>query len=128
MKTVSLSEKVDTHSPAGAEVRFMVEGATGGMIHCTLPPFQVNKAVIHATVNEFWYVLSGHGEIWRDNGIDSSVTKLSAGMSINILPDTVFQYRSVSDEALTFICITMPPWPSDTEASFVDKGKWVPTV
>lgn len=128
MKTVSLSEKADTHSPAGAEVRFMVEGTGGGMIHCTLPPFQVNKAVIHATVNEIWYVLSGHGEIWRDNGIESSVTTLITGTSIDISPDTVFQYRSVSDEALRFICVTMPPWSSDTEARFVDKGKWVPTV
>jgi len=128
MKTTTLPKKFDKKSPAGADVRFIMEGNTGGMIHSTVPPFQINRAVVHATVNEFWHVLAGHGEIWRDNGIESSITTLVAGTSIDIEPGTNFQYRNVSDKDLKFICITMPSWPNDAEARYIDNGKWQPTI
>jgi mannose-6-phosphate isomerase-like protein (cupin superfamily) len=73
MKT-TLPEQPDVKSPAGAEVRFLMEGETGTKIHCTLPPHQINRAIVHATVSEFWYVLEGHGEIWREDGPESCVT------------------------------------------------------
>jgi mannose-6-phosphate isomerase-like protein (cupin superfamily) len=128
MKTTTLPEKPDKKSPAGSDVRFIMDGATGGMIHSTVPAYQINKAVVHTTVNEFWYVLEGHGEIWRDDGTENSVTTLVPGTSIDIPQGTSFQYRNVSKDDLKFICITMPPWPNDAEASYVDGGKWKPTI
>ena len=127
MRTTLLTENPDAKSPAGADIRFLMDSETGNMIHSTVPPQQINKATIHATVNEFWYVLEGHGEIWRDNGEESHVTTLVPGTSINIPAGTAFQYRNVSDVDLKFICITMPPWPGDEEATYVE-GKWQPTV
>jgi len=128
MKTTALAEKPDKQSPAGADVRFIMDGPTGGMIHSTVPPFQINKPVVHATVNEFWYVLEGHGEIWRDDGSEEIITTLVPGTSIDIPQGTSFQYRNVSNEDLKFICITMPPWPNDSEASYIESGKWQPTI
>ena len=127
MKTILLPEHPDAKSPAGADIRTLMDGEMGGMIHSTVPPYQVNRAVIHATVSEFWYVLEGRGEIWRDDGIESCVTDLIPGTSIDIPVGTAFQYRNVSDVDLKFICITMPPWPGDSEATFV-KGNWQPTI
>ena len=127
MKTTMLPEQPDAKSPAGADIRFIMDGETGNMIHSTVPPHQVNKATVHATVSEFWYVLEGHGEIWRDNGLESCVTVLVPGTSIDIPVGTAFQYRNVSDVDLKFICITMPPWPGDSEATYLD-GKWQPTI
>ncbi|WP_345300653.1 cupin domain-containing protein, partial [Candidatus Villigracilis affinis] len=127
MKTTMLPEKSDRKSPAGADIRILMDGKTGGMIHSTVPPHQVNKATVHATVSEFWYVLEGHGEIWRDDGKESGVTVLVPGTSIDIPVGTAFQYRNVSDEELKFICITMPPWPGESEATYV-KGIWQPTI
>ncbi|WP_298772915.1 hypothetical protein [uncultured Shewanella sp.] len=126
MKTTRLSDEPDTRSPAGAEVRFMMEGATGGMIHCSLLPFQINKAVMLQSMS--FGMCCGHGEIWRDNGIDSFVTTLTKGASIDIQPNAVFQYRNVLSEPLIFICMRMPSWPDNSEAIYVDKGKWVSTV
>jgi mannose-6-phosphate isomerase-like protein (cupin superfamily) len=97
------------------------------MIHSTVPPHQITRATVHATVNEFWYILAGRGEIWRDDGFEHGVTVLVPGTAIDIPVGTVFQYRNVSDEDLKFICISMPPWQGDAEATFVD-GKWQPTV
>ena len=93
----------------------------------TVPAHQINKATVHATVSEFWYVLEGHGEIWRDDGSDNRVTALLPGTSIDIPVGTRFQYRNVSDRDLKFICVTMPRWPGDAEATFI-KGLWQPTV
>ncbi len=127
MKTTILPKKPDAKSPAGAYICFLMDGERGNMIHSTVPPRQVNKATVHATVSEFWYILEGHGEIWRDNGVESCITDLVPGISIDIPVGTAFQYRNISDIDLKFICIAMPPWPGDSEATFIE-GQWQPTI
>ena len=127
MKTTHLPDQPQARSPAGADIRYLMDGPTGGMIHSTVPPHQINRAAVHATVSEFWYVLEGHGEIWRAADGESTVTPLTPGTAIDIPVGTAFQYRSVSDQALKFICVTMPPWRGDVEATFV-AGPWEPTV
>ena len=127
MKTTLLPEKPDAKSPAGADIRFIMDGESGNMIHSTVPPHQTNRATVHATVSEFWFVLEGRGEIWRDDGVDSCITDLVPGTSIDIPAGTAFQYRNVSDQELKFICIAMPPWPGDSEATYLD-GIWEPTI
>jgi mannose-6-phosphate isomerase-like protein (cupin superfamily) len=104
-----------------------MDGVTGNMIHSTVPPHQTNRATVHATVSEFWFVLEGLGEIWRDDGTESCVTELVPGTSIDIPVGTAFQYRNPSDQVLKFICVSMPPWPGDSEATFLE-GIWQPTV
>jgi mannose-6-phosphate isomerase-like protein (cupin superfamily) len=127
MKATTLPGKPDDKSPAGADIRYLVEGETGNMIHSTVPPHQINKATVHATVSEFWYVLEGQGEIWRDDGVESGVTNLVPGTAIDIPVGTKFQYRNVADDDLKFICISMPRWPGDSEATYVG-GIWQPTI
>ena len=127
MKTTLLPEQPDAKSPAGADIRFLMAGATGNMIHSSVPPHQTNRATVHSTVSEFWFVLEGRGEIWRSDGVEESVTELIPGTSVDIPVGTAFQYRNVSEHELKFICISMPPWPGDREAKFV-KGAWEPTV
>ncbi len=97
------------------------------MIHSTVPSGQINRATVHATVSEFWYILEGNGEIWRKDEAEESVTSLVAGVSIDIPVGTAFQYRNVGADPLKFICISMPPWPGDQEASHI-VGAWEPTV
>ena len=128
VQTRPLPENPDARSPAGAEIRYLLVGATGNMIHSTVPPGQVNRATVHASVSEFWHVLSGHGEIWRrDEGGEEAVSALAPGVSIDIPVGTAFQYRCTGAEALRFVCITMPPWPGDAEATHVD-GPWASTA
>jgi mannose-6-phosphate isomerase-like protein (cupin superfamily) len=127
MKTTLLPEKPDAKSPAGADIRVLVNGESGNLIHSTVPPHQTNRATVHATVSEFWFVLEGRGEIWRDDGVESRITKLVPGTAIDIPVGTAFQYRNVSEQELKFICIAMPPWPGDSEAICLDEI-WEPTV
>jgi mannose-6-phosphate isomerase-like protein (cupin superfamily) len=127
MKTTLLPEEPDAKSPAGAQIRFLMDGPTGNMIHSTVPPHQTNRATVHATVSEFWFVLQGHGEIWRSDDVASTVTDLEPGTAIDIPVGTAFQYRNVSDQELKFICVAMPPWPGDREVTFVN-GIWEATI
>jgi hypothetical protein len=51
MQTRPFPPTPDARSPAGAEIRYLMEGETGNMIHSTVPPGQVNRATVHATVS-----------------------------------------------------------------------------
>lgn len=127
MKATTLAAQPDAKSPAGADIRFIMDGPTGNMIHCTLPPGQINRATIHATVNEFWHVLAGEGQIWRKSGDVEQVTALLPGTSIDIPVGIAFQYRALGLTPLKFICISMPPWPGNAEATHIG-GRWQPTI
>jgi mannose-6-phosphate isomerase-like protein (cupin superfamily) len=127
MQTRPIPEHPNDRSPAGAEVRYLLGGTTGDMIHSTVPPEQVNRAAVHSTVSEFWHVLSGRGEIWRRDATGEEVTVLTTGVSIDIPVGTAFQYRCAGAEPLRFLCITMPPWPGHSEATIVE-GPWVPNA
>jgi mannose-6-phosphate isomerase-like protein (cupin superfamily) len=127
VQTRPFPEIPDARSPAGAEIRYLMEGTTGNMIHSTVPPGQVNRATVHATVNEFWHVLSGRGEIWRRDEKGESMTVLEPGVSIDIPVGTAFQYRCSGEQPLRFLCISMPPWPGDAEATIIE-GPWTATA
>jgi mannose-6-phosphate isomerase-like protein (cupin superfamily) len=127
MKTSRIPSKAEARSPAGAEIRFLMDGETGNMIHSTVAPGQVNRATVHATVSEFWHILSGQGRIWRRDGTGEEVTVLEAGVSIDIPVGTAFQYRCDGPDPLRFICISMPRWPGDDEATVIE-GPWTPTA
>ena len=100
MQTRAFPVTPDARSPAGAEIRYLMEGETGNMIHSTVAPGQVNWATVHATVSEFLYVLSGEGQIWRRDGAVEEITVLETGVSIDIPVGTAFQYRCTGIDPL----------------------------
>ena len=127
MKETVLPDLPDGKSPAGADVRLLMDSDTGNMIHSTVSAGQTNRAVVHATVNEFWYILEGHGEIWRWDHEQERVTTLVPGVAIDIPVGTAFQYRNVGTGPLRFICVTMPPWRGDQESTYVE-GIWKTSI
>jgi mannose-6-phosphate isomerase-like protein (cupin superfamily) len=127
MQTRSFPAAVEGRSPAGAEIRYLMEGETGGMIHSTVPSGQVNRATVHATVSEFWHVLSGEGQIWRRDGTGEETTALVRGVTIDIPVGTAYQNRCTGAEPLQFLCVTMPPWPGAKEATIIE-GPWEPNA
>jgi hypothetical protein len=87
----------------------------------------VSKAVAHRTVEEVWYIVSGRGRIWRKLGEQEEIAELAPGTSLTIPTGTHFQFRCDGYQPLNAIGATMPPWPGENEAFFVD-GAWQPTV
>ena len=126
MNTVHLEDADRGRSPLGAFIRYLQDGPHGTMIHSTVPPGMVGRACHFRSIDEYWFVLSGRGEVWRRarDGAES-ITELRPGVSVDIPLGTEFQYRCTGGEPLAFICTPLPPWPGDEEAVLVD-GPWEP--
>jgi len=93
------------------------------MAHFELGPGKTSAAVVHRTVDEIWYILSGRGEMWRSLDGISDTVDLRSGVCLTIPCGTRFQFRCVGDEPLAAIGVTMPPWPGAGEARPVE-GPW----
>lgn len=111
-----ISEQYDTLAPDGSEIRLLGQVRGGSMVHCTLPPGGITRAIAHRTVEEIWFFLSGRRQVWRQLGEVEQVTDVEPGMSLTIPLGMVFQFRAAGDEPLRFVIATMPPWPGDDEA------------
>jgi mannose-6-phosphate isomerase-like protein (cupin superfamily) len=111
-----LPDTCDVLAPDGSEIRLLVSGGRGSMVHCRLPAGQTSRAVRHRAVEELWYVLSGAGELWRKAGAEESVQALRPGLSVDIPPGAHFQFRATGPEALCVLIVTLPPWPGPQEA------------
>ncbi|HME28109.1 MAG TPA: cupin domain-containing protein [Acetobacteraceae bacterium] len=117
----------DVVAPDGSDVRLLLGLGGGGMAHFQLAPGQVSRAVTHRTVEEIWFFLSGHGQVWRRQDDHTAIVDVHAGVCLTLPLGTHFQFRSFGDEPLTAVGVTMPPWPGDDEAIPVG-GEWPPTV
>lgn len=114
-------------APDGSNVRVLLGLRGGGLAQFELPAGKVSHAVVHTTVEEIWYVISGRGEMWRKQSGREEIIELSAGLSLTIPLDTHFQFRAFAENALVAVGVTMPPWPGDHEAKLV-KGPWAPST
>ena len=126
-ETRRISDRHDVIAPDGSEVRVLCGVARGGMASFTLQPNAIAKAIVHRTVEEVWYFVSGRGRLWRRLAEHEEIVEVGPGLSISIPVGTQFQFRCDGVEALVVIGATMPPWPGDDEAYAVP-GKWTPTV
>jgi mannose-6-phosphate isomerase-like protein (cupin superfamily) len=125
--TKALGGAADLIAPDGCEVRILATSVRGSMAHFTLGPGQVSRAVCHRTVEEVWYFLAGQGRMWRRLGERSEIVAVAPGVSIAIPTGTWFQLRNDGTEPLAAVAVTMPPWPGEDEAYFVD-GAWESNV
>jgi len=122
-ETKRINDTPDVIAPDGSEVRTLCGVSRGGMAVFTLPPQAVSKAVAHRTIEEVWYFISGTGRLWRRHGEREEIIEVSAGVSITIPTGTRFQFRCDGAEPLVAVGTTMPPWPGEDEAYFVE-GIW----
>ena len=122
--------EADAIAPDGSEIRFLIdrrhraEGAS--LVEVTLPAGQVSRPVWHRQVEEVWYVLAGHGQVWRCPPDTEPETfpaiAVAAGDALAIPPRWRFQFSAADDEALRFLCFTVPPWPGSDEAQPATHG------
>ena len=126
-ETKRLPAKRTKVAPDGSDVRVLLELAGGGVAHFELGAGEVSLAVAHHHVEEIWFFLSGRGELWRRQGERVQTVLVEGGLCLTIPVGTHFQFRCVGTEPLAAIAVTMPPWPGDGEAYYVD-GAWPTTV
>lgn len=121
--TKPLSTDYDYLAPDQSEIRLLLSTKGGELCHCTLSPGQVSNTVTHKTVEEIWYCVQGHGEVWRKQGEREECVMVEPGVCLTIPLGTHFQFRNTGEENLCFILATMPPWPGKDEAVQVE-GHW----
>jgi mannose-6-phosphate isomerase-like protein (cupin superfamily) len=116
IETTHISEHAAEVAPDGSRVRPLLRCAGGSMAHFSLEPGKTSLPVVHKTVDELWYVISGRGELWRRCEGEESIVPLNSGICLSILAGTAFQFRAVGAEALEIVAVTLPPWPGADEA------------
>jgi mannose-6-phosphate isomerase-like protein (cupin superfamily) len=125
--TKRLPPTPDLVAQDGSDVRVLLELSRGGLAHFELAPGRTSIAVAHRTVEEIWYFLQGRGEMWRKQDEREEIVVVEPGVCITIPLGVHFQFRTLGDEPLAAIGVTMPPWPGVGEA-YVVEGKWTPAV
>jgi mannose-6-phosphate isomerase-like protein (cupin superfamily) len=123
----ALGRAADVIAPDGCEVRLLAQTPRGSMAHFTLGPKQVSRAVAHRTVEELWYFLAGNGRMWRRLAESEEIVEVAPGVSLSIPLGTRFQLRNDGEAPLVAVAVTMPPWPGEDEAYFVE-GRWPATI
>jgi mannose-6-phosphate isomerase-like protein (cupin superfamily) len=126
-ETRALPVRRDAVAPDGSDVRLLLQLSGGSMAHFELAPGRTSTAVVHRSVEEIWFFLSGRGQMWRQLDGKSSIVDVSPRVSLTIPVGTHFQFRALGDEPLAAIGVTMPPWPGEGEAVVVE-GPWKPTA
>ena len=121
--TLQLPAARDVVARDGSDVRILLRLAGGSMAHFELAPGRTSRAVVHRSVDEIWYVLSGRGEMWRSQAGREQTIPLEPGTCLSIPVGTRFQFRALGDGPLSAVAMTMPPWPGDDEARQVS-GAW----
>ncbi|MGH7046464.1 MAG: cupin domain-containing protein [Stellaceae bacterium] len=125
--TREIAAAPDAIAPDGSEVRVLCGLSRGGLALFSLPPQAVSKAVAHRTVEEVWYVIAGHGRMWRKLGAEEEIVTLALGVSLAIPIGAHFQFRCDGPGPLSIVGATMPPWPGNDEAYPV-AGVWAATL
>jgi mannose-6-phosphate isomerase-like protein (cupin superfamily) len=110
-------------APDGSDVRVLLALHGGGMAHFHLAAGAIAKAVTHRSVEELWFIVAGQGEMWRKQGEREEIVSLVPGLCISIPLGTHFQFRASASEPVSAVAVTMPPWPGEEEAVFVE-GPW----
>lgn len=126
-ETKRLPEKPDVVAPDGSDVRVLLGLRGGGLAHFELAPGRTSQAVMHRTVEEIWYFVSGCGEMWREQGGREETVPAAPGVCLTIPLGTRFQFRSFGPEPLSAVGVTLPPWPGEGEAVAVE-GRWAPSA
>ncbi len=124
--TLPLPAQPDLMAPDGSDVRVLLALRGGSMAHFELAAGVVSDAVIHRSVEEIWYILSGRGQMWRKQGAREEIIALEPGICLSIPQGTHFQFRAAPDQAVSAVGITLPPWPGADEAQVVS-GPWPAT-
>jgi mannose-6-phosphate isomerase-like protein (cupin superfamily) len=122
-ETKALPADADVVAPDGSAVRILLGLAGGTMAHFELASGATSIAIRHRTVEEIWFVVAGHGTMWRRERDRDAEVDLTPGTCLTIPAGTEFQFRSDGDEPLQVVGVTMPPWPGSGEA-IRSQGQW----
>jgi mannose-6-phosphate isomerase-like protein (cupin superfamily) len=115
--------RYDYLSPSGTtEIRLLPNLPRGEIVHATTAPCRVAGPATLDGLTEFFFVLDGHGELWRADDHIDEVTQLIPGRCVMMPEGTLYQYRTGSQH-LEFLVITAPRFDR-ARWSRASRGRW----
>jgi mannose-6-phosphate isomerase-like protein (cupin superfamily) len=121
--TQDVGLRYDRLSPSGTtEIRLLPNLPRGEIVHATTRPYRVSAPATLDGLTEFFFVLDGHGELWRGDDHIDEVTELLPGRCVMMPERTLFQYRTGSQH-LEFLVITAPRF-EPARWSPASRGRW----
>jgi len=123
-ETTTLADARVERAPDGSTARVLTRLPGASVAQFELAQGEISRAVVHRTIDEIWYVVSGRGELWRRRPAQEETVALGAGICLTIPCGTEFQFRALGAEALRVLGVSIPPWPGEGEAAPV-AGPWV---
>ena len=124
---MTLPLRPDAVAPDGSDVRLLLAVAGGGLAHFELGAVRRRSPSSIGRSRRSGTSCGGRGRCGGRSPEQEEVVRVSAGVCITIPLGTRFQFRSLGDEPLAAVGVTIPRWPGDTEAMLVD-GPWQPTA
>jgi mannose-6-phosphate isomerase-like protein (cupin superfamily) len=113
-KIKQLSKTPDAIAVDTAEIRKVFAEDEASVVHCTLPPNAVSVATRLVDIQEIWYFMEGRGRIWlkEEDEDEGQEKEVGPGTCLTIPAGVHFQYHTLGEDFLTFLCVTMPPFRS----------------
>ena len=113
-KIKQLSTTPDAIAVDTAEIRKVFAEDEASVVHCTLPPNAVSVATRLIDIHEIWYFIEGRGRIWlkEEDEAKGSEKEVGPGTCLTMPAGVHFQYRTLGEDFLSFLCVTMPPFRS----------------
>jgi mannose-6-phosphate isomerase-like protein (cupin superfamily) len=129
IRTAHLPVDADYISPGGvAEIRLLLQFPAGELTHVSVPPGRVSLASRVHPSSEWFYIVSGQGQLWYGGTTDrDSVVELLPTRSVRIAPATPMQYRAGS-AGLEFVLAAIPQWRPEYHGTLPNAGAWPPTT
>jgi len=111
-------------APDGSSLHLLARTKHASLCHGELKANTVSTAVMHKTVEELWYVLSGEGSFYCEALNAGAPFDIGDGTSFALPPRSVFQFKCTSEHSLRFVITTLPAWPGDHEIITASHAVW----
>ena len=117
MQATKLPVDQTTLAPDGSQIRELVAVKGGSLVHCLLPPGATSRAMVHATVEEIWYVVQGRGQVWPADDVRESVIDVTLGVALSVETGCRFQFRNTAMRTSVSSSPPSSPGPARTRRS-----------
>ncbi len=95
----------------GCDGWHLLKDASLSVIQERVPPGKSEQTHRHAAARQFFYILDGRAEMWREG----EVFVLTAGQGIEVPPGAAHQFRNPFDDEVSFLVISSPTTRGDRE-------------
>jgi mannose-6-phosphate isomerase-like protein (cupin superfamily) len=128
IRSALVSAEQERYSPGGvAEIRTLLAFPAGELTHARIAPGRASRPSRVYPSAEWFYVLSGHGEVWDGASTGAGLVELTSGRLVRIAPGTPYQYRSDGEAQLDLLVAVMPQWRPEYHGFLEVQGPWQPT-